>query len=246
MDDLDSLIRRTDEDRWLASRFAPADARAKLMAIYAVNYEIARSAEVVSDAAIGDIRLAWWREALGEIHASQAPRAHPALQAYAAAMAEANLLPLWQRLIGAREKDLEAAPFAAWADLDVYLDATAGGVMRLALAACETASNTECVSAAARAWGSVGLLRAQTHWRTRGRSCLPREGGSLEQLAQRAGAALSEARSCFGQTPPRAFPALGYLALTQGYLRALKRGQTDTPLLMRQVRLVAAAATGRL
>ena len=64
---LDDLVRRVDEDRWLASRFAPADVRARLIALYAVNYEIARTAEVVREPGVGDIRLAWWRDALAEI-----------------------------------------------------------------------------------------------------------------------------------------------------------------------------------
>ena len=69
MDDLDSqLVRRTDEDRWLASRFAPADVRADLIALYALNYEVARTVEVVSQPTLGDIRLAWWREAIAEIY----------------------------------------------------------------------------------------------------------------------------------------------------------------------------------
>ncbi|MBK8544168.1 MAG: hypothetical protein IPL62_11845 [Caulobacteraceae bacterium] len=42
MDDLDTLVRRVDEDRWLAARFAPPLVRERLIAIYAVNYEIAR------------------------------------------------------------------------------------------------------------------------------------------------------------------------------------------------------------
>ena len=57
MADLDADVRRHDEDRWLASRFAPADVRARLIAIYALNYEIARTAEVVSTPALVEIRL---------------------------------------------------------------------------------------------------------------------------------------------------------------------------------------------
>jgi hypothetical protein len=40
VDDLDTLVRRVEEDRWLAARFAPPLVRERLIAIYAVNYEI--------------------------------------------------------------------------------------------------------------------------------------------------------------------------------------------------------------
>ncbi len=108
---LDALIRRTDEDRWLASRFAATDVRARLIAIYALNYEIARTAEVVKEPAIGEIRLAWWREAIAEIHIGKPPRAHPVLQAYAP-LAAGLPVACWEALTIARAKDFEAAPFA--------------------------------------------------------------------------------------------------------------------------------------
>ena len=85
---LDTLVRRVDEDRWLASRFAPAGVRSRLTALYALNYEISRTAETVTQPALGDIRLAWWREAVEEIYAGRAVRAHPALSAFAAALRE--------------------------------------------------------------------------------------------------------------------------------------------------------------
>jgi 15-cis-phytoene synthase len=73
MNDLDRLVRRVDEDRWLALRFAPEEVRARLIALYAVNYEIARTAEIVSEPALGDIRLEWWRSALEQMAEGSAP-----------------------------------------------------------------------------------------------------------------------------------------------------------------------------
>src|SRR5690242_17621826 len=112
---LDALVRRVDEDRWLASRFAPKAARTRLLAIYALNYEIARTADAASTDGIGDIRLAWWAEAVDEVYAGRAPRAHPALEAYAEVLKDAALPrgPL-DAMIEARGKDLETAPFESW------------------------------------------------------------------------------------------------------------------------------------
>jgi len=245
-EDIDTLVRRVDEDRWLASRFASAQVRARLRAIYAVNYEIARTAETVSEAGIGQIRLAWWREALQEIAQGAAPRAHPVLEAYAAAAAEGSMpAAAWDAMIDARELDLEAAPFASWSDVDAYLDATAGNVMRLALAACGAPREERgLVEPAAWAWGYVGLLRAQPAWKARGREILPRENGSVEKMMARADQAHLAARAM--TVTSVAFPAFGYVALAPVYLRGLRRGQTSEPLFSRQLRLVAAAATGRI
>jgi phytoene synthase len=245
MNDLDKQVRHHDEDRWLASRFAPADMRARLIAIYALNHEIARTADVVTQPAIGDIRLAWWREALDEIAQGKPPRAHPLLQAIAEDDARSSV---WERLIAARGKDLDAAPFGTWRALEDYVDATAGGVMRMAMAACgvDAEPHEPLVHAAAQAWGCVGLLRAEAHWRARGRALLPREGRALEEMSARVRRAMGEVRALSARLPAAAFPAVGYVVLAPDYLRAHERGHDGAPLLLRQFRLIASAATGRL
>lgn len=238
--DLDALLARVDQDRWLASRFAPADGRARLIAIYALNYEIARTAEVVHEPGIGAIRLAWWREAIAEIHASKAPRAHPVLQAYVA-VAEGLPSDAWESLTLARAKDFEAAPFANWADAERYVEDTAGSVMRLALAACvrhsdEAEAAAPFVRVASCAWGYLGLARAAPVWAARGRT-LPPENEMLE----RARAAYAEARKLSRALPAHLFPAIGYVALVPTYLRG-----AAPALFIRQLRLVWASAVGRL
>lgn len=247
--ELDSLVRRVDEDRWLASRFAPARVRARLMAIYAVYYEIARVAETVSEPGLGHIRLTWWREALAEIGAGGAPQSHPALAAYAETMAGVSLPHApWDLMIDARMGcDFVAEPFAEWADIEAYLEATGGNLMRVALAACGAYDPANGLAGeASRAWGYVGLMRAEPSWRARGRSMLPRKGGSMDDMRGRAMLAHGGARVWAKVTSSAAFPTFGYVSLVPGYLRALQRGQVQQPLLARQLRLVAAAATGRI
>lgn len=232
MDEYDALVRRADEDRWLASRFAPRAVRAKLVAIYALNIEIARTAEMVREPGLGAARLAWWREGFDEIEEGGAGRA-PVLATYRRL---ASALPLheWRCIIEARAADFEPRPFMTWAESDAYLDATAGGVMRLALAACG-ASEATSVRAAALAWGYAGLIRAAPYWAARGRAILPGE-----EAAARARAAVCYAEARAQALPAAAFPALGYVALTPTYLRG-------APLLLqRQLRLVSASLRGRL
>lgn len=235
MDDLDALVRRVDEDRWLVSRFAPANVRARLIAIYAVNYEIARTGEVVSEPALGDIRLTWWREALEEIHAGKPVRAHPALEAYAAARGAAPLtLAHWQTLIEARRDDLGAQPFANVSAFEVYLDATAGTLMRLAHEACGAAIDEALVRACGRAWGAAGFVRAGALTQSR------LSGVASEDMLRTLALAAHKEVRAMARPQADAFPALGYVALVPAYLRG-------RPFLLgRQLRLVRAAATGRL
>lgn len=249
MSDLDADVRRYDEDRWLASRFAPADVRARLIAIYALNHEIARTAQAVSQPAIGDIRLAWWREALAEIADGKAPRAHPALEAYAATQRDAqSVRPLWDLMLDARASDLNPAPFETWTDVEAYIDNTAGSVMRMALRACgDRETIPELVAMASRAWGYVGLMRAASVWQAHGRSVLPRGGGTIDEMRGRAKLSYESAQSRAKEHFAAAgFPAIGYVALVPGYLRALEHKRVERPLLARQLTLIAASATGRL
>lgn len=243
---LDADVRRIDEDRWLASRFAPDDACKRLVALYALNYEVARTADTVRLAAIGDIRLQWWREATAEVFAGKPVRKHPVVQSFAAAHAETPFSQITlDAVIDARGADLDLAPFATWEALDSYLDATAGGLMRLACEACGARIDDPAIAPAARAWGYAGLMRAGAHWQARGRSFLP-PGGDPHAMLDRAKDAYEQTRASARRISAAAFPALGYAALTPGYLRALEHGETERPLIFRQVKLIAASAAGRL
>ena len=58
------IARSGDPDRSLAALFAPREARADLFALIALNVELARIAEIVTEPGLGIIRLQWWREAI--------------------------------------------------------------------------------------------------------------------------------------------------------------------------------------
>jgi len=74
--EIDKRVRRVDEDRWISSRFAPRQQRRTLVALYALNYELVRVQEVVSEETLGLIRFQWWREAIDEIGEGRPARAH--------------------------------------------------------------------------------------------------------------------------------------------------------------------------
>lgn len=85
--DLDGAVRRTDPERWLASRFiADPSARADVVALYAFDRELDRALRVTSNTLLAEIRLTWWREVVEEIFAGGQVRRHPLAQALADAV----------------------------------------------------------------------------------------------------------------------------------------------------------------
>ncbi|HVK79137.1 MAG TPA: squalene/phytoene synthase family protein [Verrucomicrobiae bacterium] len=245
MEDLDALVRRVDEDRWLASRFASAQARSKLIALYAAYYEIAHSTQSVREPALGDIRLEWWRAGVDEITEGKPPRAHPALHALKQSGAPLAALTT---IIATRARDLDPTPFATWAELEAYVDGSAGALMRGAMEACAPDAGDAAlafVQSGTRAWGYAGLLRAAPHWQARGRSVVPREG-DIDEMKQRAQAAYRAAREASRAVPFHAFAAIGYVAFVPRYLKAMNRAGREVSLFARQLALVAASVTGRI
>jgi phytoene synthase len=242
---LDALVRRVDEDRWIASRFADGRARARLIAVYALAYEIARSPEAVSEETLGEIRLQWWREGIEALFTPGAVLpTHPVLDALAKQLPEAPLpRPLIDGMIDARSHDFQEAPFDTWADLEAYVDATAGAVIRLAaLAASPGFEPNEdqdlCLRDAGRAWGYTGLVRAMPYWHARRRTFLPkrllqhvgldlagvfatRRGHGFEAASRavldRGAGALMEAQRLSRTLPAAVFPAVAYVTLTPLY-----------------------------
>ena len=77
------LVEVADRDRWLSVLYAPAALRRALFAIHALDLELAKLATTTSDAMLGAIKLAWWRERLVDLDAGVVP-AQPVLRALAA------------------------------------------------------------------------------------------------------------------------------------------------------------------
>lgn len=76
------LVQAADRDRWLATLYAPAPVRPALLAVHALDIELAKVVATTTEPMIGRIRLAWWRERLQGLDRGEVP-AQPALQALA-------------------------------------------------------------------------------------------------------------------------------------------------------------------
>jgi len=116
----EALARAHDKDHYLTALFAPAERRPYLFALYAFAFEIARVKALVREPMAGMIRLQWWIEAIGGLHAEEAA-ASPVMIALqdAAQRTGVSLKPLLTA-IEARQAELHgAAPTEATAAVTI-------------------------------------------------------------------------------------------------------------------------------
>ena len=97
-------VRQRDRDRYLAVLYAPAPLRPALFALHGFDLELASIVVGTAEAMIGEIRLAWWREAVEAIDRGVVP-AQPLLQVIAAelparSVSGADLAALEDRWLG--------------------------------------------------------------------------------------------------------------------------------------------------
>jgi len=143
-------------DRYLSALLAPADARDDLVVLAAYLGEIRRIPLVAHDAAIGEIRLQWWRDAL----ASGAPGGHPVLDALldvarrrslSAELLAAPLEGISRELYedGIRDAD----------EVGLYAEETEGAALRLALAVLGGRDDPDAGQLVAPAGRALALTR---------------------------------------------------------------------------------------
>lgn len=267
------IVRRLDHDRFLTALLAPAEKRARLIALYAFNAEIARTRETVSEPMLGQIRLQWWREAVEGIAQGEV-RGHEA----AVALAET-----WTRegfpaagliaLIDARERDLDETPFEDMAALETYAEETSSRLMALAALALGGSRNaSEVIRLAGIAYALTGLLRALPAHAAQGRLYLPLDllrrhdvdphrifTGEMsdglreivKEIAARARLLLTEARA-LTRIDGKILPALLPASLCDRYLEMIAapsfdpfRDATTVAAFRLQSRLIARKLAGR-
>ena len=237
-DELEAIVRRSDPDRWLSSRFIGDEAqRADVIALYALDHELDHVVRVAREPLMAEIRLTWWREAIDEILSGRPPRGHPVLDALAVAVERRSLAraPL-EALVEARFQDLESPRFEDADVLDNHIDATSGAVMALAVAILARVDAIE-TRPAAQAWALAGLLRQR---RVAGVDRFPVGWDAAEPVA-RAHQALIEARAKVADLPVAAFPAVAHVALAWPYLAG-----RNPPGLEKRLRITWAVLSGRV
>lgn len=92
-------LKRFDHDRYLAILLTPPERREALCALFALDAELARIPDTVSEPLLGDIRFQWWRETLETMSPMGSGGGHEIALALGASLFEtpvapAGLLPL--------------------------------------------------------------------------------------------------------------------------------------------------------
>lgn len=201
------LVARGDPDRFRAVMAAPLHARKVLLPIYAFNLEVARAPWMTAEPMIAEIRLQWWRDALGEIAEGGPVRRHEVATSLAGVI-DAEAAGLLDRLVEARRADCYGEPFEDAAAFRAYLAETAGGLMWVAARALGAADPAP-VRAAGQAAGIAGFFLALPELAARGRQPLARlDAADLQALAREGLGHLAVARAGKARIAPKARVAL--------------------------------------
>ncbi len=211
------MAREADPDRAIAALFAPTAVRDDLLALVALNGELARIANQVSEPGLGAIRLQWWRDALVRAEEGEAT-GHPVADAFGAVLARRKLSrERIAGLIDARSFDIGETVMPDTRTLNAYLFDTAGGLFALSaeIAGAEGENRGLIAQAAGQAYGLVRVMRSLPVLAAKGRTYLaadaleragttpqdlfagrsgPGLSGLLARMREESCAALSEAR----------------------------------------------------
>lgn len=237
MTDLDPIIfcrdmvREDDRERYDCSLFAPASVQPKLWALYAFNQEVAKTRENVSEEALGQIRLQWWRDVIQELREGKT-RDHPVVQAMSKELCEKDILGLLEGLIDAREQDLYDEGPADFDALVAYADGVGGLLTETALRLSTVDASGQLITQAhtvGKAWAMMGLVRAiPFHWASN-RNYLPDDKG-------KASLATTDADKMFELAAPSIEKMLSYVT---DELDGLKSSSMKVPSSARHVFLPA-------
>jgi phytoene synthase len=180
-------VRARDHDRYLSVLYAPAAVRPALFALHGVDLEMATVVVGTTEPMIGEIRLAWWREALQGLDRGVVP-AQPLL-----ALVAAELLP--RGIKGAELAEIEDRWLGMIGSEDVPAAHVTGGGTVFALAARLLGGDAAVARRLGEAWvlgedvvrgvasalrPLLGLVRLAARDAARARAGLPTEArGSL-------------------------------------------------------------------
>lgn len=268
-------VRRLDRERYLAALFAPGGRRDALFALYAFGLETAKTAEVVSEPLLGEIRLQWWRDAVDGIY-DGSMREHPVLEALAVAIETCGLeRSSFHAILDGRAADLREQPFEDLGALEDYLAQIAVSMVELACQAlgAENGTMEPIVREAGLGFGLAGVLRAIPFHVGQRRLYVPlssmTEAGiapaalfdrappgnfaeAVKPIAARARRHIDALRRRRHDIPVGARAAFLSLAVSEAYLRRLARNGHDAfdpglafSPLAAQLRIARAAMTRR-
>ncbi len=178
-------VSKQDRDRYLTAMAAPQAYRAKLMAIYAFNTEVASVCDSVSETILGEIRFQWWRDQIKSAFDNGPRPAGIAGALYDTICAGTLEKCLFDKLIDSRMTDINREPPETVDELINYCEGTSSTLVSLAWQILDGplldasklgASNfNETARHAGIAWALCGLIRAIPFHTTQGRCYIPQK-----------------------------------------------------------------------
>ena len=174
--DLDAVrlsARTHAPDRFYAALFAPQEAREDLIALAAFTGEIERISRLVSEAALGEIRVAWWRDAfLSRGESGQS--GNPVLDAFAEVIRRRALsLGLIEDYLAAHADALYGEPPADDAALAKSMRIIDGAPFEFAASILGATLDEPLISAASRSSGFARIGLELPYALMRHRALLP-------------------------------------------------------------------------
>jgi len=242
-------IWKHDRDRYLCSVFARSKGRHALWALYALNLELSRTHELVTQPVLGEIRLRWWRDVLVDLFKGQAT-GHPVVEALAESWPSvAQVQNTLLSLVDSRILELHGQVPKTLEELEGYLGRTSSSLMQLSLSALGVNDGSARVASdrIGLAWGLVGLIRSLPFSSGPAQLSVPSSvfselGYSLEDeivgpslvlnsavrvLAERATFHICRSRKHAVNAPSTARAVLSLGGLTQLYLNRIARADYD-------------------
>ncbi len=241
-----AAARQNAFDDYLCALLAPRATRDDLVTFAAYTGEIGRIPRTVSDAALGEIRLQWWRDSIE----SGAPTGNPVADCLISMIARRGLaIADVVAPLDGRAHELYGAPFANADDFNAYLDTVEGARLRTVAAVCglePTQPVRSLIEGGGAVLGITRLLLRLPQYLAMGHCPIPlsltggedpcglTEAAARERLEHAVVALAAQARVRFYEMKPQLrgktavlWPVLRPLALSEPYLRALTRSGHD-------------------
>ena len=238
--ELARFVKDFDPVSYWSVLFAPPDRRDALLSLYAFALEIKRILTLVSEPALGEIRMQWWIDGLkgergGELQSH--PQGQALLETCARyALPRAPLIALIEARASRLSQD-DALRLPDEAALELYCGQTYASLLQLASMILNDGRDPKTSEAAGHAGMVLGLIE------------LVREGAtelSHQDLADLAREHLIKARHALQTVPDKIKPAFLLLAVAEPFLKNMAGGQSPERAFPAPWRILLRMMLGRL
>ncbi|KAF4622792.1 hypothetical protein G7Y89_g14231 [Cudoniella acicularis] len=165
-----NLVQKFDSPSYTLQSFIPPSARDTYLSIRALNIELARIPDLVSNPTVGALRMQFWRDNVTRTFADTPPKEPVAILLHHALTSlksqhpslSTNIMKGWfMKIINAREQYMDNRPYTSMDALETYGENTYSTLMYLTLASIplNSMSTDHVASHIGKATGIVAILR---------------------------------------------------------------------------------------